>query len=672
MQQQERPFSLPQATAGATSGAHASASGGEMGVPPAFETLASEGSREKNPIATSAASSAKRVTPSTIHPMCSPAARRWQARPLATVVPLLFPLAILLFATYFLFGRIGFWSDDYWHNLRNPVTGHLGESLIISREFFLRPLFYRIVPALTTLLWNHDWAAHLLQILAHAAVSLLLYTLLRTLAAPARAAAAGALLFMVFPPHFEAVLWFSALPTSLATAMMLAMMFITVGMARRSGALGPLGGWCAVPLMMAMAFAICCLNEQPAAGIFALPLVYALAWITRERDTLTGRFEPSASGALRALLPAFLCGVMVIVYTWLVVATAIPGSRGHSGNFVSLQQLWPRTVYFADVLWRRLVMKNFAAGALRLGTGELRAAPLAVMAWSALLIATFIPFARWWVGGPRTTPPPPSPREPRDDDSRQPQSSSSILQPLLLAFTGLVIFATGFLPIMIFAVYDPDSRTRYWPAVGLAMVIAAAGALWGRPGLRPAALVALGAILLYSSIILVGVQAAFRTRWMRDQAEAAQLRALLPEPDPYSFFIPLRIEGWAVQTGSPVLDAHFRGAWEFPWSAPRHIAFTYQRTDVRCGYFRHWSPRQPVRGADELGIHYTDRLGPRYPAIEGSGSRIPWDLAIPFIITRDGDVRIVTRIIIEGDPGADVRVPQAQHLPELEATLPRH
>src|SRR5262245_57552131 len=76
---------------------------------------------------------------------------------------LAFPVALFLFAGLFFGGRLGWWSDDYWHNLRDPVTGRVGP-VFMDRGFFLRPLFYRIVPAVTTLLWHDDRVAHAIQL----------------------------------------------------------------------------------------------------------------------------------------------------------------------------------------------------------------------------------------------------------------------------------------------------------------------------------------------------------------------------------------------------------------------------------------------------------------------------------------------------------------------------
>ena len=55
-----------------------------------------------------------------------------------------FPVFLLLFATFFLGGQIGFWSDDYWHNQRDPVTQAM-PNLWASGHLSLKPLV--IAPA---------------------------------------------------------------------------------------------------------------------------------------------------------------------------------------------------------------------------------------------------------------------------------------------------------------------------------------------------------------------------------------------------------------------------------------------------------------------------------------------------------------------------------------------
>jgi hypothetical protein len=175
--------------------------------------------------------------------------------------------------------------------------------------------------------------------------------------------------------------------------------------------------------------------------------------------------------------------------------------------------------------------------------------------------------------------------------------------------------------------------------------------------------------------MLIGVQSGFRGRWNLDQAEGAALRRLIPSPVAFTMFIPLAVDERALETGSPVLDTHFRSVWEFPWSAMVFPGRVYQRADLRCAYWRHWTPLVPVRGADESGIHYDDPNfgGPHFPALPDGTHLVPWGQAVPFIIGRDRVLRVVTRIVLvrAGEPDVGINVPQASGLPACEVKLPR-
>jgi hypothetical protein len=556
---------------------------------------------------------------------------------------LLFPVALLTFSTFFFAGRIGWWSDDYWHNQRHPVTGAI-TNLTINRGFFLRPLFYRLVPAITTLSWRAQWPAHLLEVLSHATVVVVLWRLLLSLGATRAAAGAAALLFMVYPAQFEALFWVSAIPTSLSCLLMLAMIGLTIAYAR-----GRIRWWTLL-LLPPLTFALCSLNEQPAAGILILPIAYWAALGSPRPLTSSPPHaftsSPSAPRAshihvLRSLLAPLLCGAAAILYIYLVSRPnpeKPPNARGSAETIVHLAGLWPRLQTFTDVLWRRLILKNFAEGALLTGADQLRARPLAALLFTGALVITATLWLRAWVSRPPDTP--------------RPVARLFIL--------GAALFTTGWLPILMIANYEPDSRTRYWPGIGAAMMLAALFSWLGarfpalsRPRVRLATGAALLFLLLSSALMLIGVQAAFRARFDKDRAEGEQLRALIPNPAPLTFFLPVHIDETAVHTRSPVFDGHFRSAWEFPWTAPKFIESAYRRTDVRCGYYRHWTPGVPLKGADESGIHYAERLGPAFPPIEGSGSRVPWDRALPFIVGPDGVVRIVTDVVVA--PGPDGR-----------------
>jgi hypothetical protein len=567
-----------------------------------------------------------------------------------------FPGALLLFATFFLGGRIGFWSDDYWHNLRGP-DGRMPpltfDGLTMNRGFFLRPLFYVVVPAVTTVAWKTQWPAHLLLTGSHGLVTLLLWKLLRAVGVSGRAAVAAALLFMVYPATFEALLWTAALPTSIATAMMLRLMIVYAAYARAEGAFSGTRGWVSLAVMPALALEVCCLNEQPAMGVLALPVVY---WAARRAGGLTAAREREWT---RALAPAAACGLAVAAYTALVVLdpNKPAGSRGSAEQFLTLHELPARAAYFGNVLWRRLVLWNFGPGACRLGwqtiagegwTGWLR---LAVPTLAAVLW-----IVKWGRGRVGTHGPGEGASAPRIGGA---------------ACAGAAIFVTGWIPILMMATYEPDSRTRYWPAVGMAMLAGTAftwierwvrGAVKGatRAALRASLGAALATWLMLFGLMLVGVQGAFRARWELDRRQGYELRGQLPAPAPYTFFVPLSVGGTGVRTGSPVLDSHFRSAWEFPWTAPKFVRSIYGRADLHSGYWRHWTARLPVVGADERGIRFADVLGPRFPRIAGAGSRIPWALAAPFVIDQEGRSRLVTRIVIVAPDGTETEVPVPQ------------
>lgn len=568
----------------------------------------------------------------------------------------LFPAALLLFAGLFFAGSLGWWCDDYWHCRRDPVTG-LPFEWAMDRGFLLRPLFYVVVPALTTALWKADWAAHAIHLGWHGAVVLLLWRLMMMLGIGKRAAAAGALLFMMYPSQFEAVFWFSALPTAMSAAVMLVVMMLGVAFAR-----GRVGWW-AVVVMGVQTFVACCLNEQAASVAAAMPV---LAWAAGRGDAPRLPPERGALGGwLRALAPGAVCCLACAAYLVMLQLSmkgAPVGARGSAESFVSLDRVGARAVYFVDVLWRRLVMKNWGGGALKEGWEQASGAWWAV----AALVALGVVWA--WAG-----------RRAEGSGGDGAPGAAPARRGWKLVVLGLAVFAVGWLPILVMAAYEPDSRCRYWPNVGLAMVAAAAvdgaGRVWRGGGTAVAARLMLAAVLVVWGVMLVGAQSGLRNRWMMDRAEGESLRQQVPRPVPYTMFIPMHVESRALRTGSPVLDSHFRSVWEFPWSTRVFVERLYRRTDVRAGYWRSWTPGVPVRGGDRAGLHYADPNfgGPRFPSVGDGVSLVPWERAVLFTVGADGVLRVVTavRLVREGAEDVVVRLPQAAGLEEWEVRMPR-
>lgn len=587
----------------------------------------------------------------------------------------LLPATLLLFATFFFLGDIGFWADDYWLNQRHPITGQLPplledgrlttSTLIINRGFFLRPLFYTIAPPVISLLWNHAWLAHFILIVAHAGVTALLWRLMRRVGLATAPAAASALLFMLYPMQFENILWLSALPGTLAVLLMLTLLHahLTVVTTQRAVLRAAL-----LALLPVMAFAVCSLNEQPAAGVLAIPALYLAA-------------RPQAhTGFRRALMlgviPMLLAGLGILCYLYLLryglpphIQPTPPGIRGSSQTLISARDLPARiarvSTSIADTLW----MRDFTRGAAIEGLRVLRSHPSAAIAWLLALAITGACWFRRWLR-PAPTAAPAAQLAPHSTvPPHSHHSNPSPPRPLATSLLGLAIFISGFLPIVVVSAYVAAPRIMYWPMIGAAILLAAAATALGREVRRPAlrriahraAAAALVCVLLAWSVMYIGIQSSFRTRWQQDQSEAAQLRALIPDPDPGTTFMPLRLRSAAAHTGHRRFDHHLQPVWAWPWTAPRFIRSAYGRMDVRCGSWRPWV--QSVLGANEDGLLYTLYLGPDHP----HGTRIPWQEVIPFTTTPDGRVHIITEIIIteEGRPDTVISVPQARRHAEL-------
>lgn len=562
--------------------------------------------------------------------------RRWRdAAPTALFLAMLLGVGGCL-----LIGEMGFWSDDYWHARIDPVSG-VRTGLAMDRGFFLRPLFYRVVPAVTTLCWNSPWAAHLVLVASHAGACAVLWRLMRAVGVSARAAAGATALFAAYPGTFEASMWVAALPTSMAATLVMGAMLVLLRWRR---------AWSAIASAGAMVAAACCLNEQPAAGVMVLP---ALAWAVGAMKERSGRRVWLAA---TAVLGAVVMGYVLLV---MLDGRAPRGARGSAESLVSLGDLPRRVAYFADVLWRRMVLRNFWRGALAEGWRTI--VGMGPVGWAAL--ATLAASAGWWA---------------RWFGERGRVLGPGVLGPEVLGHgagggtshpcgrvvvLGVAIFVTGWVPIVLMASYEPDPRLRYWPCVGLAMVVGSlldvvlrrsgGGAVSAGAGVLARGVGALVAWLACAgAVMLVGPQRGFANRWAMDRREMAALRALVPDPAPHTLFVPLRVENAALATGAPVLDRHFRSVWEFPWTGTPHVQRAYRRTDVASLYYRHWTRLAPVRGANERGVLLTDEVGPRYGAREAGGWRVPWARVVLFVVDRGGEVRVVGRVEA-GDEGFD-------------------
>ncbi|HEX9053246.1 MAG TPA: tetratricopeptide repeat protein [Anaeromyxobacter sp.] len=168
----------------------------------------------------------------------------------------------------------GFVYDDDLITLQNPVIRSLTNvPAMFGHGFWMggySPILYR--PVLEVLAASvyavaglAPWAHHLLNVLLHAAASVLVFLLAERVLPPTRgrtgAALAGALLFALHPIHVEAVTWVAGLSDLAFTVASLGALLLHAR--ARAGAPRLLG-------LAAAAFALAALSKEPA---LALPVV---------------------------------------------------------------------------------------------------------------------------------------------------------------------------------------------------------------------------------------------------------------------------------------------------------------------------------------------------------------------------------------------------------------
>lgn len=606
-----------------------------------------------------------------------------------------FPVALWAITTLMAIGRTTWWADDRFHNLRDPASGALPALRLYPRwpfwswgvdlGYFIRPLYYEIMPALTTLFWNNSWMAQALQAIVHAVVCFLLFRVMVGLRLNRAIAAIGALLFMVHPAHSEASAWFAALPTQLSCAIVLWIVLRHIVWSREdhradndgeaeTNARGTSGARGHLLLLPISGFVACCLNEQAASGFALLPLVYLAAG---PRET-AGRSR--AKGALGPMVLACAgVGLYLAILTW----SAPAGHRGSGGTLAGISAIGTRFDGFLTVLWRRMILKNFAIGA--------ESYAISSMGWTRAQGAWFVWLPLTLLGCSWTI------RTIVRSGMRAQENAAARARHWTIALLGIAGFVVGWLPVLLAAGYEPDSRLRYWPDVWLTIALAAFVSIVLRAGARMlprrvslvlffGAVIAAAAgsgVLVRFAAMNAGARLAMSDRFALDRAQGEQLRALLPDPPRGTLIVPLRIETTGIETGSPVFDAYFKSAMEFPWTAPKWLVSVYGRGDVEAGFWRKWTTPiadgaarragDPVRGAREEGLVYAAEVGPRSPR-GGSATRIvAWDRVAAFVIGKDARVRLVTAIVIVDEDGAEmtIELPQAKGREECVARLPR-
>lgn len=567
----------------------------------------------------------------------------------------LFPVALWLLATLFFGGALGRWSDDYQWAKRDPVTGDVLRWTEDMHGQFWRPLHFLYTTAAATLWWQHERWLHVVGAAVHALAVVLLWTLLRRLGRSVHSAGAAALMFLVYPVHYQVVFWPSATSTGVAACLFLALCLMVVGFARRSWS------WWTVLPMIAVAFAIPCFNEQASTGIAALPLLY---WACAPAG------EPAGRRIVRGLGPPLLCAAACAAYLVLYVRSTIDGYPGTPGSLLPLDQWWGKIQGLVDNIREGLMLKAFRRGALGLGWSTMTGV-IPAWAWIAALGGLGYLWVRRFVVVP-------SEGEPGTPVTPARERGFQVL-------FGLAYGAIAWLPAIAVSQYSagfPDSsRLYYAPLIGWAIAAAAVADTVGgwtnrsRAGaVRGRALVgaALAAIAVVGAVMMVGIQANFRARARLDALEGERLRALVPSPPPNAFFLPLRMENTPVSTPSARFDRALHSAWAFPWSSRWFIRELYARRDVYCGYASPWGGPFVLAVTEQDGILGRNPMGGPFEGTPQSGYRIPWDLLLPFTISRAGLIELVDSVVLEEPDGSErtVRVPGVSALAGTPAAPP--
>ncbi|MEO1585453.1 MAG: hypothetical protein AAFR96_12895 [Planctomycetota bacterium] len=564
---------------------------------------------------------------------------------------LAWPAALWALAFFFHMGMTGPRSDDWFFDFTNPTTREAHRSIIaLWTTTHYRPLHHMYVPFISTSFADAWWVPVLLASAGHAVAAAMLYRVIRALCVAQPAALTGATLWMLYPVLFEVPLWVAAASTGVATAISLATLLISLRFIRAGSR------WC-LPIIFVSAYACCAFNEQPAAAFAAIPTL-----------ALAARGANIKRRAWRTLAATIAAGLGVGVYLALMfgtlpfIAEGQPShERGSTSRLVlslaELETRWNTTKDAAnEIMWMpgmfRAAVEN---GFNTLALGPRHAGWGWAIPWLFALAASAWLAARGWLRSTSTHDPAPPPAVTR-------------VAHLLIAVT---VFFAGFVPVLIIRDQTMYARLAYVPAIGLAIGVAAvldAAATLGRWHRRTRTLgmlaVFLGIVPAAWALATLGIQDGLFRRVVQDRREAAQLRALVPDPPTDAAVIVVRNDHRVTTSGIDRFDGLFPGATTIPWAAPEWARDAYNRWDVWAApaWFQ---DKGPIIDATGAGI----RLDPLYPppGVEGDPFLIPWSRAVSIAIRADGSVRVVTAFELEG---RIVRHPSLEHAEGVTIAIP--
>jgi hypothetical protein len=549
----------------------------------------------------------------------------------------LFPMLLWWLGCFLYHGDLGRYSDDWAMGAVNPATGHFDWTASpFPQAYFWRPLLQLFLHFVMSLLWDHMWVFHLLNVLTHAITALLVWRLLRRLLSTPQAAAAGALVFLIFPNNYEVIFWSTAMTTGLGTLCAVVLAHCVITWSRSAMVLS--SRWlitCGV-----LAFAIPCWYEQPSAMVLGLPLLALAA----SNSDITPR-----SAVLRSAVLAAVCGVSVLCYVILLLQTAPAQIRGAGGSYISMLQMPTRAVEFVSaVKWfYTSALSDAVRGGLEFAHANITSiSQLAVIGGTGIAGGFWL--AGWWL-------PTPSPRT-------RPGNRA--------AWTwcfAVVTLIASWAPMFIVRGQILEARHNYYSMVPISLLIGLCidAALSGSEVLRRHRLckalvgTTVAAAVWLLALSLFGMQSLMRERTRGDLAQMNGIAAAAPAAPAGTIFMALEDNYRPAHTGRLFFDARLIGWIMASWSANPGVQHAFHRADVFATYRNFWVPLT-IDQVDAEGYRYN--VGPNQSGLPDplAGKRHRWDETVPYIIEDDGRISLVSAMTVSrpGDEPLTLRFPR--------------
>jgi hypothetical protein len=539
--------------------------------------------------------------------------------------------AVWFLACFFHLGDLGMYSDDWSLAQFNPVTHEpRWDSAVLERNYFWRPVLQIFLHYAFLLFLNHTWVLHLINVSCHALATFGVYALLRRILHSRQAAAAGSLVFMLFPFQYEVIFWSTAMTTGIPAGLSLVLALLVCNYAKRE-----LASWRSLATMAFLSFFIACWYEQPAAILISFPFLYMAA---KRRD------ESFVRSFLRIAPMMLACGIPLMIYILLLRFTAPAGVRGGAASFIHLDEIparWHEVI--AAARWHFSVrLRDALIGGLITGWREL-AVPKGLLAAAAVGLS-----AGAWVRSWLLTDVAPVASEPG-------QRAENLRRSLWTACFCINALIGVWLPVFPIRGQILEARMSYCAAIGLGATVAflldcmlrlfRSRTWWALFNASTAFAIAICVWL--GAISMLGAQTVMRQRAIADRLQTYEISAAAGSVPHGTIFVVLRDDFRAGSTGRSLFDASPL-AWSLAsWSATPALQWAFRRDNVYATAFNFWVP-PPFTDADIQYLHYSGDIasGATEPAL-GGGYNLAWSRVVAFVITADGHASLVKRVHIQ-------------------------